>query len=307
MSDIEFDAVAALPVDKASMDRVIANFSKTLQLEFNSTENKDFEIINTMRWDPALDVSTVDDQLNGRSAEPWYFADMSESERNAFNSKCSPIWLFHNHMERLKVSVAFFGWNVQVDPHAILHNILKAIDSSEVEIDGKKRPAKQYPLKIRALLGSSGNMKIETSKVGPKPDLLEFEKIANSEPTYDVYVAKEPISVGPFTCFKTTKRQQYNDARAAYITRPMVEEVLFVNDNGHVTEGSITNIAVQVNEMWTTPKVTSGCLMGVTRRHLIDSNKIFEGFLTRDDLQEGQEVLIFNAVQGVSKGVVKLK
>lgn len=307
MSDIEFDAVAALPGDKASMDRVIANFSKTLQLEFNSTDNKNFEIINTMRWDPALDVSTLEDQLNGRTAEPWYFADLSDAERNAFNSRCSNIWLFHNHMERLKVTVAFFGWDVKVDPHAILDNILQAVNSSEVEVDGKKYPAKQYPLKIRALLGPSGNMTIETSKVGPKPDLLEFEKVAQDEPIYSIYVAKNPIAVGPFTCFKTTKRQQYNDARAAYITKPMAEEVLFVNDNGHVTEGSITNIAVQVNEMWTTPKVTSGCLMGVTRRHLIDSTKIFEGVITREDLQEGQEVLIFNAVQGVSKGVVRLK
>ncbi|KAG5358988.1 Aminodeoxychorismate lyase [Yarrowia sp. C11] len=307
MSDSEFDVVAALPEDKVNMERVIDNFSKALQLEFNSTENKDFEIINTMRWDPALDESTLDDQMNGRSAEPWYFEDLSDAEKDAFNAKCSPIWLFHNHMERLKVSVAFFGWDVEVEPETILDNILKAIEGSSVEVDGKKCPAKEHPLKIRALLGPSGNMTIETSKVGPKPLLMEFDKVANGKPTYDVYVAKEPISVGPFTCFKTTKREQYNAARAEYITKPMTEEVLFVNDNGHVTEGSITNIAVQVNEMWTTPKVTSGCLMGVTRRHLIDTTKIFEGFLTCEDLQEGQEVLIFNAVQGVSKGVVKLK
>lgn len=307
MSDSDFDAVAALPGDKARMDRVIANFSKTLQLEFMSTQNKDFQIINTMRWDPNLDESSLDDQLNGRSADPWFFADLSYAERDAFNARSSPIWLFINHMERLKVSVAFFGWKVKVEPMSILDNILKAIESSEVDVEGVKKPAKEYPLKIRALLDSDGKMTIETSKVGPKPDLLEFDKIAESEPTYSVYVSKTPISVGPFTCFKTTKREQYNDARTEYITKPMAEEVLFVNDTGHVTEGSITNIAVQVNEMWTTPKVTSGCLMGVTRRHLIDSAKIFEGFLTREDLQEGQEVLIFNAVQGVQKGVVKLK
>ncbi|KAG5356114.1 hypothetical protein CJU89_5834 [Yarrowia sp. B02] len=258
MSDIEFDAVAALPGDKARMDRVIENFSKTLQLEFHSTENKDFEIINTMRWDPNLGDSSLDDQLNGRTAEPWYFESMPDVERDGFNAKCSKIWLFHNHMERLKVTVAFFGWEVEIDAPSILDNILQAVESSEVEVDGKKQPAKNFPLKIRALLGPTGKMTIETSKVGPKPDLLNFDKIADSEPTYAVYVAKEAISVGPFTCFKTTKRQQYNDARAAYITKPMAEEVLFVNDNGHVTEGSITNIAVQVNEMWTTPKVTSG-------------------------------------------------
>lgn len=293
MSDEEylFDHVAGSLEDVETKDRIVKKFEQSLQIDFEATKNEDFEIINTIRYDPSL--PNVDEQLQGRQRLPWYLVGKSDDEISQFNKKCENLWLFHNHMERLKVSVAFFGWDVEIDAEAILDEILTAVKYSKTE----------GPLKVRALVSSTGKLTIETAKVAERPDLLSG---FTSAPTYKVYLSSKPIDVGPFTCFKTTKRDQYNAARAEYISSAGSEEVMFVNGQGEVTEGSITNIAIVVNEMWTTPKVTTGCLMGVTRRHLIDSGKVFEGSVAREDLQEGEEVLIFNAVNGVSKGVIVL-
>jgi branched-chain amino acid aminotransferase len=54
------------------------------------------------------------------------------------------------------------------------------------------------------------------------------------------------------------------------------DEVLVLNQDGHVSEGSAANLFVLRNGVWATPPITDNVLEGITRRTLIQ--------LMRDDL-----------------------
>jgi len=68
-----------------------------------------------------------------------------------------------------------------------------------------------------------------------------------------------------------------------------------------VTETSIRNVAFFRRGRWITPHDSTGCLPGLTRRWLLEQGLLAtddRGLLTRDNVQEGELVLIFNAVEG---------
>ena len=72
-----------------------------------------------------------------------------------------------------------------------------------------------------------------------------------------------------------------------------VDDVVLVNLQGEVTETTVA-IAVIAGQ-WCTPPISSGCLPGVFRRHLIERGAIVERTITVDDLRAAGEVAVFNA------------
>ncbi len=91
------------------------------------------------------------------------------------------------------------------------------------------------------------------------------------------------------------------------------QEVLLYNTANQVTEGSITNLAFKTtdlktgDELWITPPLASGCLCGVVRHLLLTKGLITEKQVNLKDVKIGDEVLLFNGLQGVVKGIVKEK
>lgn len=102
--------------------------------------------------------------------------------------------------------------------------------------------------------------------------------------------------------WKTTDRQVYTQARARRRIGD-AQEVLMWNEHGCITEGSITNVAFQVDGKWITPDLSSGCLDGVCRRHLLRQGWIQAGQIRRQDIHG--KCILFNAVQGVVRGIVE--
>ena len=78
-----------------------------------------------------------------------------------------------------------------------------------------------------------------------------------------------------FAFHKTTRRERYE--RALDSAPPGVDEVLLVNEHGELTEGTRTNLMVQMGgEVWLTPPVESGLLPGVLREHLLRTGEAVE-------------------------------
>ena len=77
-----------------------------------------------------------------------------------------------------------------------------------------------------------------------------------------------------------------------------------VNLRGEVTETTIASIAVRIAGQWCTPPISSGCLPGVFRRHLIERGAIVERTVTVDDLRAAEELAVFNALRGWQAAVV---
>lgn len=106
-----------------------------------------------------------------------------------------------------------------------------------------------------------------------------------------------------FTTTKTTNRDHYSAARARFGLPEAggPADVLLWNTKGMITETSVRNVAFFRHGRWVTPHDSTGCLPGVMRRWLLEQLLVVtddRGWLTRNNVREGELVLVFNAVEG---------
>jgi para-aminobenzoate synthetase / 4-amino-4-deoxychorismate lyase len=137
--------------------------------------------------------------------------------------------------------------------------------------------------KIRLLLSRCGAMAIE---IGSLPKA--------SDTPLSVAIANLPVAQHDFRLrHKTTDRAFYDDARRS----SSAAEVLFLDKEGHLTEGSFSNIFVPHASGYLTPKLSLGLLPGILRQELIESGQAKEALLTPADLSHG--FFIGNACRGL--------
>ena len=139
------------------------------------------------------------------------------------------------------------------------------------------------PAKIRLLASRGGALAIE---VRPLPADV-------SEP-WTVAVVPLPVDDQDFRLsHKTSDRAFYDDARKA----TTADEVLFINSDGYLTEGSITAIFVERDGKLMTPSLSRGLLPSVLRRELIESGRAVETDLRPEDLADG--FFLGNSLRGL--------
>ncbi|MEM7568179.1 MAG: aminodeoxychorismate synthase component I [Pseudomonadota bacterium] len=102
-----------------------------------------------------------------------------------------------------------------------------------------------------------------------------------------------------FLRYKTSLRWFYADALAAAKTAGACDDVLLVDDEGMVQEGSYTNIFVQDGDSLITPPATGALLPGVLRQQLLDTGAAKEAPLHISQLESAQGLFIGNAVRGL--------
>jgi para-aminobenzoate synthetase / 4-amino-4-deoxychorismate lyase len=138
------------------------------------------------------------------------------------------------------------------------------------------------PSKVRLLLARSGAMAIEVTPLPATPE------------TAEVALAPLPVEPGDFRLrHKTSDRAFYDEARA----RSGAFEVLFVDPDGFLTEGSFTHLFVETEGRLRTPPRARGLLPGILRERLIEAKEAEEGELRPEDL--ARPFFIGNAVRGL--------
>jgi para-aminobenzoate synthetase/4-amino-4-deoxychorismate lyase len=140
---------------------------------------------------------------------------------------------------------------------------------------------------VRLLLAGSGAIAIE---VAPAPP-------ARAAPMR-VAVVPLPVASADFRLrHKTSDRRFYDRAREA----SGADEVVFVDADGFLTEGSFANAFVERGGVLLTPPLARGLLPGVLRAELLDSGRAREAELTPADLAGG--FLLGNALRGLVTAV----
>ena len=77
-------------------------------------------------------------------------------------------------------------------------------------------------------------------------------------------------------------------------------DVIFTNEKGDVTEGAISNIFAEINDVLVTPPVKDGLLPGIMRQTILDSNRATRvASLTIHDLRTASALYISNSVRGL--------
>ncbi|AET39790.1 aminodeoxychorismate lyase ABZ2 Ecym_4778 [Eremothecium cymbalariae DBVPG len=246
------------------------------------------------------------------------------------------FFLLKEHHQRLNLTMSYFDWDFEIPFSLLLDKLIEALplacaESDEENISLSRRMelllSMNQSYKMRVLISRGGNMKIEayplqTETAEPNDKQQYFintllSGFLTNGPVWDVYIDTQTIVISPFTTFKTTKRQHYNESRtrmtemASRIGNPNNKtEILVYNEAFQLLEGSITSVAVKnyINEKeyrYVAPFLASGCLCGVMRHFLIQKGLVQEEAIDIRDISVGDEVLIFNSVMGCVKGIIK--
>ncbi len=180
--------------------------------------------------------------------------------------------LLNRHLERLANSARYFGF--------------KFFESAAVwELARFGSWNAEQRLRVRYEVAEDGATTIQSRPI--ETQIHPYHFIISD-------VAIDPSD--PFYFHKTTRRDVYDAARAALPTG--LDEAVFLNDRGEVTEGTITNVFVERGDLLITPPASAGLLPGTLRAELLATGRAVEGTLTREDIETGI-VWLGNSVRGL--------
>ncbi len=78
-----------------------------------------------------------------------------------------------------------------------------------------------------------------------------------------------------------------------------IDEMLFLNERGEITEGSRTNLFAEIDGRLLTPPLDCGLLDGCLRRELLDEGRCVEAILTLPVLERATRVFLGNSLRGL--------
>ena len=168
-------------------------------------------------------------------------------------------FLLARHIERLRDSAEYFGFR-----------FCEAQISADLERIAAENSAGLW--KVRLTLWKDGRIDSDVSSI----QRVEARRVT---------VAREAVdSSDRFLFHKTTRRAQLDDT-------------IFWNERGEVTESNIANVVVPIDGELYTPPIESGLLAGTFRNQLLAEGKIKERVITIEELQHAKEFFLINSVR----------
>jgi para-aminobenzoate synthetase/4-amino-4-deoxychorismate lyase len=174
-----------------------------------------------------------------------------------------------HHLERMRASAEALGFAFD------RHHARNELQAATFRL--------RSPHRLRLVLARSGAIAIEARPLPPgEPEAVT------------VKLVKLPVAGDDLRLrHKTSDRRFYDDARRAAGT----DEVVFVDADGFVTQGSFTTPFVEREGKLLTPPLARARLPGVLRECLLADGKALESELVPADLQGS--FLVGNAVTGL--------
>lgn len=178
------------------------------------------------------------------------------------------------HLARLERSARRLGFHQPIGAMETLHEAIAGA---------------RAPLRVRLTADAGGRVEVTT---GP------FIPLAAGA-VWTVRIAGTRLdSANKLLRFKTTRRSVYETARAEY-TPEQAQEVLMLNENDEVCEGTITSVFLDDGSgVLRTPPIACGLLAGVLRTELICQRKARVGRISRAELTSGH-LFVGNSLRGL--------
>jgi len=183
--------------------------------------------------------------------------------------------LLARHLDRLGRSAQALGY--RCDPGAVEREVRACIA-------GIQAPG---PHRLRLLLDMAGHCNLEALPLAPLPPGQEILL------SPDLLDANEPL-----LRYKTTHRPWYARAAEWLPAHPQVFDMVYMNTDGELCEGSRSNLYLLLDGQWYTPPLASGCLPGVQRAELLAGGKVRERVLRVEALRNAQGLRLSNALRG---------
>lgn len=191
--------------------------------------------------------------------------------------RTSGLHYLKEHLDRLEDSAAYFDFPCN-------RKRISAILAQHCE------KIQDAASRVRLLLDKSGQVNISDTKLDTDGSSAPL-KVRFAEASVD--------SRNPFLFHKTTRREFYDGSLAAAQAHSDLDDLIFVNEKGEVTETTRFNLFIRHNGKMITPPLESGLLPGTLRRHLLQKGTVSEEVIRREDLCQAREVFLGNSVRGM--------
>ncbi|KAL7623021.1 Aminodeoxychorismate lyase [Parahypoxylon ruwenzoriense] len=271
----------------------------------------DFLIFTSIRYDPLL----------------LKIPDLGFTN-TGWNQKPSPFYMLDLHRDRILRAAVHWGWT---DAVATISGD-EGLQTLQTFLQNAASEVGNGPHRVMITLAQDGRLGYQISPLPGTnlsnlcPEYLPQPYPGNSAqpkegkppirgPVYDIFVDSRRTAKSEFTHHKTTSRAVYDDARKrAQLVPGDKKEVLLVNHDGHIMEGSISTPYFWRDGKWVTPPVPrqfdvsqgSGGNDGTTRRWALERNLVTERYVLASSLVDGEECWISNGLRGFILGKVKL-
>jgi para-aminobenzoate synthetase/4-amino-4-deoxychorismate lyase len=187
--------------------------------------------------------------------------------------------LLERHLARLLSSAGYFGYPFSREA------VLAALEAEAARVEA---PVAM----LRLLLAEDGTITVTSTPI-ELPTKSTVWRFVISDQRLD--------EKDPFFYHKTTRRQFYDREMERQKALTGCDEVVFLNKKGELTEGTRTNLFIEIDGRLFTPALTCGLLPGTLREELLDLPRAAasEAVLTPQDLLTADRIYLGNSVRGL--------
>lgn len=142
--------------------------------------------------------------------------------------------------------------------------------------------------KCRLILSETGNISVE------------HEDLAALQAPIKLAFSKYPLTLGVQEFrHKVLARDFYESERQRVCALTGASEVIFLNAEGQVCEGSFTTLFAETDEALVTPSLACGLLPGVLRAVMVEKGDAKQTILSRDELRRAGKIFVGNSLRGL--------
>ncbi len=198
------------------------------------------------------------------------------------------LFAFERHYARMQQDAVRMHVPFQLSPAELENALLTLVEANRA-----------YDATLRVAVVRNRGGLFESARISRDADLIAFtaELTSWAEGVHLNYVPNGRFGACPFTGAKITSWAQ-NLTWNEEARQRGFDEVILLNEHGHVSECTSANIfCIAGNYAYTPPLATSGCLPGVTRALLLEELTVpgltvVEKQLTPADLMSSEQVFI---------------
>ncbi len=201
----------------------------------------------------------------------------------------SGYWLLDEHLQRLACSAEHFFFRFPGD-------------RIRAELQERAGSFAGTCMRVRLTLGKDGMCQITVTPCDP-PEMLELPEIPRAPeqvlPQVE-FSSQTTDRASIWLRHKTTRREMYDGEFKSARERGLYD-VIFCNEAGEVTEGSIASIILFGDGMYKTPPLDCGLLPGLMREHLLADRQrpIRQCVLRAEDVLRAEAIFLCNSVRGL--------
>ena len=250
---------------------------------------RDFALLESILWSPEPFWPSSLSVAENMQPDDFIFA-AGKKQPGAYGNGSweQHYFLLHRHMERLRKSASFFSF--------VLRNnfILHKLETLHAELTADNCAGN---IKIRLLSAADGDVLIEYAPVAQILSLPVCFDISSTIPQ------EEPVMLAHKTTLRETFDREFERAMASGLF-----DTLFVNSQGKITQGCITNVFAAMDSTGMpliTPGLESGLLPGTLRAELISRGLATSGSMTVEMLRNAHTVYLGNSVRGLVPAVLR--